>query len=97
MKYLFVLTFLSLFISCNVVKVVGGGDTKISDDFFNNGQVDCSTCNSTLTCPVGYVYVSGNTSLGTNDFCVMAYEAKNVGGVATSQENLTAWDNITPL
>lgn len=43
----------------------------------------------------GWVLVPGNSSLGTSDFYVMAYEAKNVGGVATSQADLTPWGNIT--
>lgn len=30
-------------------------------------------------CPDGYIFVYGNTTLGTNDFCVMKYEAKNDG------------------
>ena len=43
-------------------------------------------------CPTGYVKVPGNLALyQTNDFCVMKYEAKNVGGVATSQAALTPW------
>jgi len=41
-----------------------------------------------------WLLVPGNPSLGTNDFYVMKYEAKNVGGVATSQANVTPWGNI---
>ena len=32
-----------------------------------------------------WVLVEGNSSYEAQDFCVMKYEAKNVGGVATSQ------------
>lgn len=41
-----------------------------------------------------WVLVPGNPSYGTSDFHVMAYEAKNVGGVATSQADLTPWGLI---
>ena len=41
-----------------------------------------------------WVLVPGSASLGTNDFYVMKYEAKNVGGVATSQAALTPWASI---
>jgi prepilin-type N-terminal cleavage/methylation domain-containing protein len=38
------------------------------------------------TCPSGYVPVPGNTQFGTQGgFCVMKYEAKDVGGNAVSQ------------
>lgn len=47
-----------------------------------------------IACPENYVFVYGNLSLGTNDFCVMKYEAKNVGGVATSQASGTPWVSI---
>lgn len=29
-----------------------------------------------LTCPEGFIPVPGNTNIGTEDFCVMKYEAK---------------------
>ncbi|MEK7721003.1 MAG: hypothetical protein AAB359_01285, partial [Elusimicrobiota bacterium] len=41
-----------------------------------------------------WLFVPGNSSLGTNDFYVMKYEAKNVGGVATSQAAVTPWVSI---
>ena len=47
-----------------------------------------------ITCPTGYIVVPGNSTYGTADFCVMKYEAKNVGGVATSQAALTPWVSI---
>ena len=46
-------------------------------------------------CPTGYSFVYGNSTLGTQPFCVMKYEAKNVGGVATSQASGTPWVSIT--
>lgn len=51
--------------------------------------------NLTTCCPTGFVAVPGNASYGTPDFCVMQYEAKDVGGVATSQANGAPWLNIT--
>lgn len=47
------------------------------------------------TCPASYVVVPGNSTYGTNDFCAMKYEAKNVGGVATSQAAGTPWISIS--
>lgn len=45
-------------------------------------------------CPTGFVRVPGSITYGTLDFCVMKYEAKNVGGIATSQAALTPWVSI---
>jgi prepilin-type N-terminal cleavage/methylation domain-containing protein len=41
----------------------------------------------TLSCPTGYIKVPGNSLYGTNDFCVMKYEAKTGSGTvaATTQ------------
>lgn len=47
------------------------------------------------TCPDGYILVPGNPSYATSDFCVMKYEAKNVGGVATSNAAGTPWVSIS--
>lgn len=61
------------------------------------GSVQNST-NVTVTGVVSggdWVFVPGNPSFGTSDFYVMKYEAKNVGGVATSQADATPWTNIT--
>ena len=46
-------------------------------------------------CPDGYIIVPGNSELGTKNFCVMKYEAKNVSDVAISQAASTPWFNIT--
>jgi len=50
---------------------------------------------TSLACPTGYVLVPGNATYGTADFCVMKYEAKSVGGVATSQADVAPWTQIT--
>lgn len=47
-----------------------------------------------IVCPENYVFVYGNAALGTSDFCVMKYEAKNVGGVATAQAASAPWVSI---
>ncbi len=48
-----------------------------------------------IECPGNYAFVYGNASLGTGDFCVMKYEAKDVSGVATSQAAGTPWVSIS--
>jgi prepilin-type N-terminal cleavage/methylation domain-containing protein len=48
-----------------------------------------------IECPAQYAFVYRNDILGTPDFCVMKYEARNVGGVATSQPSGTPWVNLT--
>lgn len=62
-----------------------------------NGSPEPGACGNTvtLTCPSGFVQVPGNSLFGTSDFCVMKYEAKNVGGVAVSQNSGTPWTNIS--
>lgn len=47
------------------------------------------------TCPTGYIVVPANSTLGTAEFCLMKYEAKNVAGVATSQAASTPWVSIS--
>jgi len=47
-----------------------------------------------ITCPENYSFVYGNSVLGTDDFCIMKYEAKNVGGIATSSPNGLPWVSI---
>lgn len=59
-----------------------------------------------IECPANYVFVYGNSVLGTSDFCVMKYEAKiqgndngtttyNASMVAESRPTGTPWVNIT--
>ncbi len=52
---------------------------------------------STLTCPSGFLVVPGSGTYGTSDFCVMKYEAKQVGStnVPISQAAGTPWVNIS--
>jgi prepilin-type N-terminal cleavage/methylation domain-containing protein len=48
-----------------------------------------------LRCASGYITAPGNSLFGTKAFCVMKYEAKDVGGVATSQASGTPWVSIS--
>ncbi len=69
----------------------------------NTGSIEQGLCSGHYTaetmppsdCPTGFVPVPGNTTLGTNGFCVMKYEAKNVGGTATSQIGGTIWTGMS--
>lgn len=46
------------------------------------------------TCSPEWISVPGNTGLGTNGFCVMKYEARDVGGVATSSATDPLWVSV---
>lgn len=50
-----------------------------------------------INCPEGYIPVPNNPTYNTGDFCVMKYEAKDVGGVATSQAADAPWANISQV
>ncbi|HEU4831023.1 MAG TPA: prepilin-type N-terminal cleavage/methylation domain-containing protein, partial [Candidatus Saccharimonadales bacterium] len=63
--------------------VGGGGDIAFDQ------PSDCSII-------TGFIPVPGNSLFGTEGgFCVMKYEAKNVGGVATSQAAGVPWVSIS--
>jgi hypothetical protein len=64
---------------------------NISEVTEGNGWTATS---SSLNCPTNYVKIPANSDLGTSEFCVMKYEAKDVSSVATSQASLTPWVNI---
>ena len=59
--------------------------------------ISTTTSGSTVgsSCPTGYIPVPGSGTYSTADFCVMKYEAKNVGGIATSQAASTPWVSIS--
>jgi formylglycine-generating enzyme required for sulfatase activity len=76
------------------------GTHTIYANSINPGFASSSCTVSSLTyerinCGTGYILVEGNSLFGTNAFCVMQFEAKDVGGVATSQALLTPYVNIT--
>ncbi len=85
MKYLFIILLIS---SCNALTLLSNKTSRVDEGFEEdelNEQYD------NLVCPGGYSKVSGSSSFGTNTFCVMRFEAKNVSGVAKSQPELTPW------
>ena len=55
------------------------------------------SCTVDWDCPTGFVPVCGNPVLGTSDFCVMKFEAKDVSGVATSQAAGGPWGRRSAL
>src|SRR3989339_962293 len=63
-----------------------------------DAKVQANSANSSSTVPPTaggeWIYVPGNSSIGTSNFWVMKYEAKDVGGAATSQAALTPWVSI---
>jgi hypothetical protein len=61
----------------------------LNDNYKKNTKLNCSNLNGGE-----WLFVPGNSILGTSDFCVMKYEAKNVGGIPTSQPSLNPWVNI---
>ena len=65
----------------------------------NDGTPIEGTCSGVMangtTCPAGFIVVPGSSTYSTSDFCTMKYEAKNVGGVATSQASGTPWVSIS--
>jgi hypothetical protein len=68
-----------------------------SDRFYSASPT--RTNNNSLFCQglAGGIWVGipGDTVYGTSDFCVQKFEAKDVGGVPTSQAALTPWVSIT--
>ncbi len=70
-----------------------------------NNTISYATTNTTkpsivttaTSCPTGFIPVPGSGTYGTNDFCVMKYEAKQVGATTTpvSQAAGTPWVSIS--
>ncbi len=72
------------------LKKADGASCSVSDECV--GICSVGACDS---CPTGYIGIPGNATFGTDGFCVMKYEAKNVGNAATSQAASTPWVNIS--
>jgi len=70
--------------------VISSGSTA-----YSVSQATAPTAKNNISCPSGYIVVPGSHTYGTSDFCVMKYEAKNVGGVATSQAAGVPWVSIS--
>jgi len=64
------------------------GDVNITGELYVNGFAQSSLSSYPLTCPAEWID-SGH------GFCVMQYEARNVGGVATSTASGTLYISIT--
>lgn len=64
--------------------------SNATNTYFTNGASD-------LKCPSNFIIVPGSATYGTNDFCVMKYEASQVGSTTTpiSQPNALPWVNIS--
>ena len=61
-----------------------------------SGQSIAASTTTPLSSAGGeWILVPGSGALGTSDFYVMKYEAKNVSGEATSQADSLPWTNIT--
>jgi len=58
-------------------------------------KVRVKTMSPAATVGGEWVLVPGSATLGTSDFYVMKYEAKNVGGEAISQADGTPWTSIS--
>ncbi|MFW5704377.1 MAG: hypothetical protein ACOCXG_00915 [Nanoarchaeota archaeon] len=67
----------------------------ITDQGIYSKKLLLSNYQYTNPCPEGYIIVPGNIELGTKNFCVMKYEAKNVGGIANSTASGTPWVSLT--
>lgn len=56
-----------------------------------------TTTDAKEPCPTGFIVVPGSSLYGTRAFCVMKFEAKNVGGLAVSQADLLPWASISQI
>jgi len=49
---------------------------------------------SPMVCPTNYLFIPPNTDVGTDGFCSMKFEAKNMSGQPTSQPSSLPWTLI---
>lgn len=63
----------------------------------SNSTYGSPTTVAAITCPTGFIPVPGSVTYGTSDFCVMKYEAKQVGAtnVPISEAAGSPWVNIS--
>lgn len=79
------LLFLSVLLSCNSEDA-----SKIIYSSPEGGGVNG------FSCPNGYALVNAYPSLGvTSDFCVMQYEASNIGNRPNSSSTLAPWTSVS--
>ncbi len=97
-KSIILLFLVTTLVSCeNVFKELLGSSSNVDSSFSRTNQDSTNQDNSSYTveCPTDYVLVSGNNYLGTQDFCVMKFEAKNDGGSnAVSTASGVPWVSI---
>lgn len=63
-----------------------------SGNVANPAKDKSASCPAMLTCPTGYVLAPANKTVGVYcQFCIAAYEMRNVSSVATSQASGAAW------
>ncbi len=76
----------------------GSGDADLSNVNIKKGvalENLSITGDLAFKCPANYVRIPGDQDYGTNDFCIMKVEAKNVSNVATSQIASAPWASIS--
>lgn len=68
----------------------------VKTDLSSSGSASISVLNCSALGLAGgtWITVPGNSALGTSDFCVMKYGAKNLTNIATSQAALSPWVSI---
>lgn len=77
------------------VTAEGGVNQPVTGPCTGHSGTAPTTLADGSSCPAGYIVVPGNSVFNQPAFCVMKYEAKNVGGVATSQAAGTPWVSIS--
>ena len=101
----------SLILGWSISYVFGAGPTQVTDDFIDTTKIDTRfmfdivqhggqmKLNKSPCVQYGpnWVSVPANAELGTNHFCMMKFEARNVGGVPTSTPVGLPWVNITGI
>ena len=74
--------------------VSNSGNSSLYYRISNNSAISSAL---TKSCPYGFIVVPGSSTYGTSDFCVMKYEAKQVGSSTTpiSQASGLPWVSIS--
>lgn len=67
--------------------------SKSNQIFRTSSDTQTTTVSTTMVCPYGFISVPGSSTYGTSDFCVMKYEARQVGAttVPISQASGLPW------
>jgi len=73
---------------------ISATSNRISSGYYTSTNNSEASFIAQESCPSGFIKVPGSITYGTTDFCVMKYEAKNVGGKAVSQAAGLPWVNV---